>query len=314
MWPYGMFRRGAGVLAVCAMLPGTVWAACVGLVPASSHPFWLQVEAGARQAAGDTGVDLYVRGPSREGQVETQLQLIEKVIEHGCKILIIAPSGTEIGDRVHTLKAQGIQTFYIDRDVGGVDVQAVVATDNYRAGQDAGRYLAQQLGGQGRVGIIRMSPPIASTSARQRGFLQAVKAAGLNVVFDHSMGEHPEPTFEALRQKLPELDGIFTSNGVVTRATYAALLRLNATDKLVHMGFDTNQQLFDALEAGQISGLMIQQAYAMGYQSMRLAQRALAGERIEPQRRQVELEAILVTRDNLQRSDIKALLALPLRP
>lgn len=310
----GLFRWGARLLAACALLPGTAWAACIGLVPASAHPFWLQVEAGARQAAAETGVDLYVRGPSREGQVDTQLQLIEKVIEHGCRALIIAPSGPEIGSRVRTLKVRGIQTFYIDRDVGGVDVQAVVATDNYRAGQEAGRYLARVLGGQGRVGIIRMVPSIASTSERQRGFLQAAKASGLSVVFDQPLGEDSEAAFEALRQQLPALDGLFTSNGVATRATYAALLRLNATDALVHVGFDTSQQLFDALRAGQISGLMIQQAHAMGYQSVRLAQRALAGERIEPQRRQVELDAVLVTRDNLERADIKALLALPLRP
>ncbi|MGE8360910.1 substrate-binding domain-containing protein [Pseudomonas sp.] len=298
----------------CALLPGAAVAACIGLVPASGHPFWLQVEAGAREAARKTGVDLYVRGPSREGQVETQLQLIEKVMEHGCKALIIAPSGPEIGDHVGTLKAEGVQTFYIDRDVGGIDVEAVVATDNYLAGQEAGRYLAQVLGGQGRVGVIRVSPAIASTSERQRGFLQAAKAAGLNVVFDQALGDDPEATFDALRQQLPTLDGLFTSNGVATRATYAALLRLNATHELTHVGFDTSQQLFDALKAGHIRALMIQQAYAMGYQSVRLAQRALAGERIEPQRRQVELQAVLVTRDNLERSDIKALLALPLRP
>ncbi|HWV10279.1 MAG TPA: substrate-binding domain-containing protein [Pseudomonas sp.] len=305
MSPYALFRWGAGLVLGCALLPGAAVAACIGLVPASGHPFWLQVEAGAREAARETGVDLYVRGPSREGQVETQLQLIEKVMEHGCKALIIAPSGPEIGDRVGTLKAEGVQTFYIDRDVGGIDVQAVVATDNY---------LAQVLGGQGRVGVIRVSPAIASTSERQRGFLQAAKAAGLSVVFDQALGEDPEATFDALRQQLPTLDGLFTSNGVATRATYAALLRLNATHKLTHVGFDTSQQLFDALKAGHISALMIQQAYAMGYQSVRLAQRALAGERIEPQRRQVELQAVLVTRDNLERSDIKALLALPLRP
>lgn len=315
MRPYLLFRRLAGSFLVLSLMLDSTWAAsCIGLVPPSTHPFWSQVEAGGRQAAAETGVDLYVRGPSREGQVETQMQLIDKVVALGCKALIIAPSGPEIIGKVRALKVKGVMTFYIDRDVGGVDVQAVVATDNYRAGKDAGRYLVRVLGGQGRIGMIRMTPSISSTSERQRGFLQVVEAAGLKVVFDQPLGSDAEATFKALQQHLPKLDGLFTSSGSVTLATHAALRRMQATDGLVHIGFDAGQQLLDALKAGQMGGLLVQQPYSMGYQSVRLAQRALSGEPVQPARRQVELEAVLVTRDNLERSDIKALLALPLSP
>ena len=84
----------------------TGWAApayardCVGVVAASVAPFWVQVEAGARQAAREQNVDVYYRAPRREGRIETQLQMIDRALEQGCKALVIAPSGLEIAPRV----------------------------------------------------------------------------------------------------------------------------------------------------------------------------------------------------------------------
>lgn len=301
--------------ALCALLAGQAWAGeCIGVVPASAHAFWAQVEAGARQAGRETGIEIYFRGPSREGSVAAQLQLIDKIVERGCRALIIAPSGLEIIAKVSDLKSRGILTFYIDRDVGGADVQAVIATDNYKAGQLAGQYLGQALGGKGRVGVIRMSPPVPSTSERQRGFTQAAEAAGLSIAFDQPLGDNPELTFAALREQLPNLEALFTPNGSTSRETLAALLRLKAAGQLVHVGFDAGPLLLDALKAGQLDALVVQQPYAMGYQSVRLAQRALHAPQAEPQRRQVALEAVLVTRENLERPEIEAVLAVPANP
>lgn len=315
MQPVTVVRWRSLVFAAFALLAGPSWAKeCIGVVPASAHTFWKQVEAGALQAATETGVDIYFRGPSREGSIDAQLQLIDKIVERGCKALIIAPSGIEIIAKVRELKARGILTFYIDRDVGGADVQAVIATNNYKAGQLAGQHLGQVMGGKGRVGVIRMSPPVTSTSERQRGFAQAVKDAGLSIVFDQPLGDDPELTFDALRDQLPHLDALFTPNGSTTRDTHAALLRLNAAGQLRHIGFDASQLLVDALKAGQLDALILQQPYAMGYQSVRLAQRALRDKRTEPQRRQVELDVLLLTRENLHKPEVKELLALPKRP
>ena len=301
--------------ALCALQSAPVSAKdCIGLVPASAHVFWRQVEAGARQASRDAGIELYVRGPRKEGRVAVQLQLIDKVEERGCRALVIAPAGAEINQRVVELKARGLLTFYIDRDVGGNDVQALIATNNYKAGQAAGRYVAKRLGGSGRVGLIRMTPAIASTSARQRGFIQAVEAAGLSISFDRPLGDPSQATFEALRAQLPRLDALFTPNGSSTRQAYAALLRMQEAGQLLHVGFDADPILLDALRAGQIEALMVQQPYAMGYQGVRMAAQALRTGQVEPRRREIELDAVLVTRENLDSPVIRRQLGLPEQP
>lgn len=307
-------RRHTLLCGLCAVLAGQVWARdCIGVVPAGAHEFWAQVEAGARKAGEESGVDIYFRGPAREGNAAAQLRVIDKIVQRGCKALIIAPSGLEIIDRLSGLKARGIPVFYIDRDIGGADVQAVIATDNYQAGQLAGQHMGRVLGGKGRVAVIRMSPPVASTSERQRGFIQAAEAAGLTIAFDRPLGDNPAMTFAALREYLPRLDAIFTPNGSTSRATHAALLRMKVAGQLLHVGFDSGRLLLDALKAGQLDALVVQQPYAMGYQSVHLARRALL-EQWAPQRRQIELDAVLVTRENLDRPDIQALLMLLRQP
>ena len=111
-------RRAALLFALCACGATQAMARdCVGVVSAGDTPFWQQVEAGTREAGRDLGVDVYFRGPSREGRVESQLQMIDWVESRGCKVLVIAPSGAGIAQRVRELEARGVATIYFDRDL-----------------------------------------------------------------------------------------------------------------------------------------------------------------------------------------------------
>jgi ribose transport system substrate-binding protein len=268
------------LLSVVALSSGTAWARdCIGLVPAGTSSFWTELEAGARRTAKDLQVELYTRGPAQEGSVEVQLQLIDRAVAHGCKALIVAPASDAIDVRIAALRAEGIPTVYVDRAVAGEGAYALVATDNFLAGQLAGQQLAERLGRGGRVGVLRLRPGLQSTEERERGFLLAVQALGLQVVFDTYLGDDRQRIVEALKQQLPRLDGLFSPNGSSTRATLAALRQLGKAGTLDFVGFDGGELLFDAVRDGQIHALLLQQPQAMGDHAVRLVHRALSGER-----------------------------------
>ncbi|WP_212628958.1 substrate-binding domain-containing protein [Pseudomonas sp. KB-10] len=262
-------------------LPATPsWARdCIGLVPAGTSAYWAELEAGARRTADDLQLQLYTRGPAQEGRVEVQLQLIEHVLAHGCKALIIAPAGDAIDTRIAALRAEGIPTVYVDRSVAGDGAYALVATDNFLAGQLAGQQLAERLGRGGRVGVLRLRPGLQSTEERERGFLLAAQSAGLQVVFDSYLGDDRQRIVQALSEQLPRLDGLFSANGTSTRATLAALRQLGKAGQVDFVGFDGGEPLLSALREGQIQALLLQQPKAMGDHAVRLVQRALSGER-----------------------------------
>lgn len=271
---------------------------CVGVVSAGDTPFWQQVEAGTRQAGRDLGVDVYFRGPSREGRVESQLQMIDWVESLGCKVLVIAPSGAGIAQRVRELEARGIATIYFDRDLAGSPVRGLVSTDNFRAGQQAGQYLATKLGGTGQVAILRLQPGVHSTSERERGFRQAAEAGGLLILVDTYVGEDSQAVVSALQRELTHLDGLFTPNSTTSRAALAGLRRLHKAGQLLHVGFDGDQLLLEALRQGDIHGLFIQQTHAIGYQAVKLAAQALRGE-LPATPVSIQLDVWQLDRDNL---------------
>lgn len=292
------------LLSAATSLPTAAWARdCIGMVTAGSTAFWAEMEAGARQAAEELELDLYVRGPTHEGSAEVQLQLIERVLAKGCRALVIAPAGDAIAARVAALRAAGIATVYVDRDVAGEGVYALVATDNFLAGQLAGQRLAELLAGRGRVALLRLRQDLQSTGERERGFLLAAEAAGLQVVFAEYLGDDRQAISGALRERLPRLDGLFTPNGTSTRATLAALRQLGRVGQVPHVGFDGGSLLLDALRQGQIHALLQQQPQAMGYRAVRLAQQALRGEPAAS-RLQLLLEPRVLTAAELVDGDV----------
>jgi ribose transport system substrate-binding protein len=271
---------------------------CIGVVAAGAAPFWLQVEGGARQAAKEQGLDLYFRGPRREGQVATQLQMIDWMLERGCKALVIAPGGDEIAVRVRQLAANGVISIYFDRNLPGSAVRGVVATDNLFAGVQAGQALAAALGGRGQVALLRLQADVPSTSERERGFRRGAEAGGLSILVDSYIGEDSQAAVDALQGQLPQLKGVFTPNSNSTRAALAALRRLGQAGQLVHIGFDADDLLIDALRKGEIHSLMVQQPHAIGYQAVQLAAQGLRGE-LPLQPVSVVLQVKRVNRTNL---------------
>ncbi|MGE6792550.1 substrate-binding domain-containing protein [Pseudomonas guineae] len=271
---------------------------CVGVVAASTAPFWLQVEAGTRQAAKEQGLDIYFRGPNREGRVETQLQMISWTLARGCKALVIAPSGNAITARVKQLAASGVITIYFDRDMPGSAAHGVVTTDNFRAGLEAGQTMAAALAGRGNVALLRLQADVTSTSERERGFRQGAQEGGLNVLVDAYIGNDSQAAVNALRDDLPQLAGIFTPNSVSSRAALAAMRRLGKAGDVLHIGFDGDALLLDALRKGEIHSLFIQQAHAIGYRAVQLAAQGLRGE-LPSEPVNIALQVRQVTRGNL---------------
>jgi ribose transport system substrate-binding protein len=259
-------------LALLVCLNAPAWAReCIGVVPAGASAFWSQLELGTQQAAQELDIDVLYRGPRREGGVDSQLQLIERFVARGCTALVVAPSGEAVGTLAAELLAQGIPTIYIDRALGNGPLLGLVATDNFAAGLRAGQHMAEQLQGRGRVALLRLRPGLQSTGERERGFRQGAEAGGLQVVLDAYVGDDSQLVQRTLKQQLARLDGLFTPNSSSTRATLAALRRLGKAGQLLHIGFDGDEVLLEALRLGDIHTLLVQQPRLIGYRAVMLA-------------------------------------------
>jgi len=241
--------------------------------------FWNEIIKGALQAGEDYNLTIYSRGPSDEQNYQSQNAAISTAIERGCKIILLAPTSKEQRVFIKDLKDKGYPTIFIDRDIGG-DRVALIETDNYSAGVLAGKKMVKALNGKGRVAILRMAKGLLSTTDREEGFKKTVTELGLEVVFDDyigvDVGEGRKNSYDIL-EKLPEIDGVFTPNESTTISTIVSLRRLHREGDIVHIGFDTSDLIYRAIESKDIYGVIIQKPFDIGYNGVKEASKYLNG-------------------------------------
>ncbi len=71
------------------------------------------------------------------------------------------------------------------------------------------------------------------------------------------------------------------------------------------IGFDAEKALIDGLKAGQIDALVVQNPYKMGYEGVKAVVMAIQGKPVE---KKIDTGVAVVTKDDLDKPDIKALL------
>ncbi|WP_219930900.1 substrate-binding domain-containing protein [Vibrio albus] len=244
------------------------------------RPFWADVILGAQKAGEELGYQLYIRGTINDKDSEGQRVILNRFVdEHNSVGVVIAPSDPSRNKDVALLKARGIPTVYIDRDTGGVRV-ASVTTDNYAAGQLAAEKMSEALGGKGNVALFRLQEGVASTDARESGFIYGAKERGLKIVAEPYLGTRVGDARAISRRVLysiDNLDGIFTPNDTTTIGTIIAREVIKKHKNVVHIGFDEDPFIMESLHRGKLEGYITQSPYEMGYQGVYAVHQALLG-------------------------------------
>jgi ribose transport system substrate-binding protein len=314
---------GAGLAgAACSRPAPTTRSFAIGVVPkGTTHEFWKAIHAGAVKAteelkAGGVDVSITWKGPLREDDREQQVQVVEGFLSQGVSGIVLAPLDDRALVRpVEEAKAAGIPTVIIDSDLQSKQIVSFVATDNYKGGQLAADRMAQVLEGKGKVLMLRYQEGSASTTFRENGFLERVKAAypGIQVI---SSDQHAGPTRDTAKRASENLlnryganvAGVFCPNESSTAGMLLALQDGDKAGKIAFIGFDSSQPFIDALENGQLSGLVVQNPLNMGYLGIKTIVAHLQGRPVEPR---VDTGVWMVTKDNLARTETQELLKPP---
>lgn len=316
-----MIAALSGLLAACgghqqdaAKTPAAT-ALRIAVIPmGSTHTFWKSVEAGAKKAGTELGVEVVFKGPMKEDDRASQIQLVEQFVSDGISGIVLAPLDHQaLAAPVAAAAEKKIPTVVIDSPLDGMpgrDFVSLVATDNKAAGRIGGQHLAKLLGGKGKVVLLRYAEGSASASAREAGFLEAMAAApGLTVL---SKDQYAGVTSSTAKDKamnmldtLKEADGIFCPNESSSTGMLLALEDNGLAGKKTFVGFDASETLLQALRKGEIMGLVAQNPVRIGYLGVKTMTAVLRGEKVEPR---VDTGCALVTKDNIDTPEIKEVL------
>lgn len=309
---------GALLVGACEKKDGTTPSASslrIAVVPkGTSHVFWKTVEAGAKKAGEELGVQVIWKGPLKEDDRAEQIKVVQQFIAEGVNGIVLAPLDKEaLVSPVSSAMQQKIPVVIFDSGLGGEagkDFVSFVATNNRKGGQMAGEQLVKLLGGKGKVVLLRYSVGSGSTEEREAGFLEVMKAnPGIEMLVDNRYGGATvaDAQNEAMKliDKLKEADGVFCPNESSTLGMLNALRANNLAGKIKFVGFDATPALVDALKAGECQSLVAQDPGRMGYLGVKTVVSHIKGEKVDPV---VDTGVRLVTPESLNDPEMKTFL------
>jgi len=292
----------------------------IAVIPkGTSHEYWKSIHAGATEAGKELGVEIIWKGPMNEDDRESQIKTVEDFITDKVSGIVLAPlDDTALRGPVSEAKGAGIPTVIIDSGLKSEDFVSFVATDNRKGGYLGGKRLAEVLGGNGKVVMLRYQEGSASTAEREAGFLDAMKETpGIQVVSDNQYGGATSASAQTAAENLIApykqgdkltIDGIFTPNESTCFGMLRMLQDAGLAGKVKFVGFDSSAKLIEGLKAGQLDGLVLQNPTKMGYLGVKTMVASLKGEKVE---KRIDTGVVLVTKENMDTDENKKLLEPP---
>lgn len=281
----------------------------------ATHEFWKTMNAGATKAAEENNVELLWKAPLKEDDRAEQIKVVENFTTSKVDGMVLAPLDKDaLVTPVKDAQAAKIPVVIVDSDLQDTKTVSFIATDNKAAGKTGGEALAKAMGGKGKVILLRYQEGSASTMAREEGFLEAAKAAGLEVVSSDIYGgatrESAQTASENLIQRFKSgeglsVQGIFCPNESTAFGMLKALQNAKLNGKVHCVGFDSSKELLDAVRSGDLDGLMLQNPYKIGYEGVTQIVKSIKGQTV-PDR--IDTGAKFVDKSNLDSEEVKAML------
>jgi ribose transport system substrate-binding protein len=292
----------------------------IAVIPkGTTHEYWKSIHAGAEKArlelaAQGINVTIIWKGPLKEDDREQQVQVVENFIGEHVNGIVLAPLDKRgLVAPVETAVSGKIPVVIIDSALESKGPASFIATDNREGGRIAGRNLGKLLGGKGNVILLRYAVGSASTEEREEGFLEVMHRdfPGIELV---STEQHAGATRDSAKRAAEnllnrygaEVAGVFASNESSASGMLLALRDAGlAGGKVKFVGFDASQVLDQALVAGDVQGLIVQDPVKMGYLGVKTLVAVLRGEKVPAT---VDTGVGLVTPQNMNEPAQAALL------
>ena len=295
----------------------------IAVIPkGTTHEFWKSINAGAVKAQRELGeqgtkVEVIWKGPLREDDRDQQIQVVENFMARRVSAIVLAPLDSQaLVKPVHNAILAKVPVVIMDSDLKSDEYVSFVATDNYKGGKLAGEEMGRLLGGKGNVILLRYAMGSASTEAREKGFLDALKAKYPEIKLissDQHAGATRETAYQTSQNLLNrfgrEVNGVFCPCEPPTIAMTKALRDIGlAGGKVKMVGFDAGSQSVLDLKNGDVQALVVQNPMLMGYLGVTTAVKYLRGEKVE---KRIDTGVTLVTPTNMEQPEIKDLLHPP---
>ncbi|MBI5957213.1 MAG: substrate-binding domain-containing protein [Chloroflexi bacterium] len=287
----------------------------IGFLPGVVDPFYQVMELGVNAAVADFGLEVVTQYPE-DWNLTLQTPILEAYIARGdLDYIITAPVDKEA--MVAPLQAAvdaGIKVITVDTYLGDGDYAngpvtfplTYIGSENKQGGRIAGEFLAEKLGGAGKVYVQNTNPGVSTTEERGAGFIEAVaEFPGMEMIgMDYNLDDANKSAEQvaAVLQREPELAGIFGVNVFSAIGAGNAVNNAGLSGAVDVIAFDATIFAIEQLRAGTVSLVIAQKPYDMGYMAVAFAMADWNGVTSIPKR--VPTGFAVITMDNVDDPEV----------
>lgn len=247
-----------------------------------NNPFFVTLKDGAEEKAKELGVELVIYDAQDDSAKMTSS--MEDLIQKKVGGILVNPTDADaVVPSILKANAAGIPVFTIDRGATSGEVVTHIASDNVAGGKMAGEFLAEKIGGKGKVVELVGIPGTSAARDRGKGFHEAMEGyPDIEIVASQAADFNRDrglAVFENILQAQPEIDGVFAHNDEMVLGAIAAA-EAAGRKGIVFVGFDAVDDAVKAVKDGRLAATVAQQPKEMGLLGVEYAVKYLGGETI----------------------------------
>ena len=239
-------------------------------------PYWQEAQAGFQDAGRALGVKVEFKGPETYNP-EDELEAFRKAVQMRPAGIAVSPTRPDLFVKeIDAAIRSGIPVICVDSDAPDSRRILFVGTDNFQAGLESGRRIAELLHGKGRIALITITGQF-NLEERRRGVDEALKkypelkiTQELNDKGDPRMANDQISALLESKDKKDQFDGILCLEASGGPGAAEALHRLNLDGKYPVVAMDKNPDTLDWISRGAIAATVAQKSYTMAYYSLKL--------------------------------------------
>ncbi|PID65649.1 MAG: sugar ABC transporter [Gammaproteobacteria bacterium] len=266
-----MKKVSIAVMTVLSLSSTAMAEEIVGLITKTeTNPFFIKMKEGAEKVAKENGIKLLTAAGRIDGDNATQVTAIENMVVAGAKTILITPSDAHaIVPSVEKARKQGVMVVALDSPTDPLEaVDALFATNNYKAGELVGQYAKAALKGKAaKIATIDLFPGNPVGAQRHNGFMKGFGLPSLEpgsnelakapeiVCMADSYGDQSkgQTAMENCLQKDPEINVVYTINEPAAAGAYRALKSIGREKDVILVSIDGGCAGVRDVEKGKIA-------------------------------------------------------------
>ncbi|MHB8971213.1 MAG: substrate-binding domain-containing protein [Pirellulaceae bacterium] len=280
----------------------------IGLtVPSLTHPFFIFLRDNVMDEAQALGVEIVTA--DAEDVAAKQMSIVEDFIARRVDGVLVSPIGADsLVPAVEALNAAHIPVATVDRKVSGGQVLVHVGADNVEGGRVAARYIAERLGGQGKVIELEGTPGASPAIDRKKGFHEVIDPSGIECVasqtanFQRASGQS---VMENLLQVHKDFQAVYAANDEMMLGALEAM-ESNKVDmsRVVTIGYDAIPDALSYIRAGRLSATVEQYPGRQARMALRLLVEHIRKGAL-PESNEVYIKPVVISAENLEQAEDK---------